>query len=255
MNSLGVLIADGSGVFCEILAETLGGSFRVCTSQNGSETLELVRTFRPDVLVLDLMLPGLDGISLLQQIAAAENGPKILATTRFVSDYLADTMEALGVGYVMRKPCDMRALAARIADLSRYLRGSSSLQPDLRTVVSNLLLSLNVPTKLRGYGYLREAILIMSRDPGQSITKELYPAVAARCGGNAVQVERSVRSAIQAAWNSRDEQIWRRYFSACGNQPIQKPTNASFISRLADQLSFDRSDVKDPAEGAADICG
>lgn len=246
MNTLGVLIADGSEDFCEILAQMLGNAYQVRTSRDGNETLELVRTFAPEVLVLDLMLPGLDGISLLQRMAVAGGKTKVLATTSFVSDYLTDTMEKLGVGYVMHKPCNMKALAARIIDLTQYLHMPAVSRPDPRVTVSNLLLSLNVPTKLRGYGYLRQAVLMMAKDPRQSITKELYPAVAVSCGGTAAQVERSVRSAIQAAWDNRDEQVWRLYFQAGSDGLIQRPTNAAFITCLADRLGINR---RPPTDG------
>lgn len=249
MNTLGVLIADGSDIFCEVLTQTLGSAYDVRTCQGGNETLELVRSFKPDVLVLDLMLPGMDGISLLQKIAALDKGPKILATTRFVSDYLAAAMEKLNVGYIVHKPCDIQDLAARVADLTMYLRGAPVTRADPRTEVSNQLLSLGVPTKLRGYGCLREAVLLMARDPGQSITKELYPTVADLCGGTAAQVERAIRGAIQAAWENRDEKAWRQYFQPGPDGQISRPTNAAFITCLANRLDLRQSGTSDNMVG------
>lgn len=239
MGSLKLLIADGNEEFRLALTEVLQGTYHVCICRDGKEALALLHSFAPDIFVLDLMLPGLDGISLLQ--AAAHDGicPKVLATTRFLSDYVLDTADKLGVGYLMVKPCDVRATAARIEDLSRSLKPSAP-PADPKTYVSNLLLSLGVPTKLKGYAYLREAVLLMAKDPDQSITKELYPAVGSLCRCNASNVERSIRSAIAAAWNHMDARIWQLYFSPAPGGGIPRPTNASFISRLADSLRLSR---------------
>lgn len=240
MDTLRVLVADGSEEYRNALADVLRGAYHVRISAEGTEALELLRSFSPDILVLDLMLPGLDGISLLQSAAAADMHPMVLATTRFISNYILDSLEKLGVGYLMVKPCDARATVSRIADLTQRLKAPKLSLPDSRTAITNQLLSLGVPTKLRGYGCLREAIFAMSRDPGQSITKELYPSVACTCGGTPEQVERAIRSAIHAAWMNRDEQIWRLYFHSGMDGSIPRPTNAAFISRLADQLALEK---------------
>lgn len=236
MDALKLLIADGNEEFRLALAQALRGAYYVRSCETGKEALELLHSYRPDVLVLDLMLPELDGISLLQSAVAAGIRPMVLATTPFLNDYVLDSAEKIGVGYMMRKPCDIRATVARIADLSQRLQPPSVSQPDPRTNVTNLLLSLGVPTKLHGYAYLREAILLMAKDPGQSITKELYPTVASLCGCEPKHVERSSRNAIAAAWRHRDDRIWQLYFQPGPDGIIPRPTNGAFISRLADSL-------------------
>lgn len=233
-----MLIADGSEEFGTALADMVRGAYILRRSRDGRETLEVLSSFRPDILVLDLMMPGLDGISILRQAAASGLRPMVLATSRYVSDYVVEAVQQLGVGYLMVKPCDVRATVARLGDLTQRLRQPLFSQPDPRTAVSNLLLTLGVPTKLRGYAYLREAILERMRDPTQSVTKELYPTVAALCCGTAIQVERCVRSAIAAAWSRRDEQIWRLYFQPDADGTLPRPTNTAFISRLADSLAL-----------------
>lgn len=233
-----MLIADSSEEFGTALMDTVRGAYILRRSRDGRETLEALHSFRPDILVLDLMLPGLDGISILRQAAAAGLQPMVLATSRYVSDYVVEAVSQLGVGYLMLKPCDVRATVARLSDLTQRLKQPLFTQPDPRTAVSNLLLSLGVPTKLRGYAYLREAVLERMRDPAQSTTKELYPAVAALCCATPIQVERSIRSAIAAAWVRRDEQLWRMYFQPDADGSLPRPTNAAFISRLADSISL-----------------
>lgn len=242
MNLLKLLIADGTEEFRLALADKLRGAYYVRTCRDGTEALELLHSFCPDILVLDMMLPGLDGISLLQAAATSKFQPIVLATTRFVNDYVLESADRLGVGYLMVKPCDVNATATRIADLSQRLHQPIISQPDPRTHVSNLLLSLGIPTKLRGYGYLREAILLYAADSGQSVTKELYPAVASLCESTASHVERSIRSAVHSAWSHRDDQIWKLYFYPGADGCIPRPTNASFISRLADSLNLSQKD-------------
>lgn len=236
MDTRKLLIADAAEDFRLALADALQGTYCVHVCQDGKDALALLHSFHPDILVLDLMLPELDGISLLQSAVDAGIHPMVLATTRFVSDYVLDAMDRFGVEYLMVKPCDIQAAAARISDLSQRLRQPFSLQPDHRVSVTNLLLALGVPTKLRGYTYLREAVLLMARNPGQSITKELYPAVAAACDSAASHVERSIRSAITAAWEHRDDRYWQQYFRTGADGILPRPSNATFISRLADSL-------------------
>lgn len=238
---LKLLIADGMEEFRTALSEVLRGAFIVRTCHEGTQTLEVLKTFKPDAVVLDLTLPGLDGISLLQRMADMGLQPVVLATTRFASDYVLERITRQGVGFVMIKPCDVQAVAARMSEMTQRISLPEIGQPDTRTSASNILLTLGVPTKLRGYPYLREALLRSMKDPNQSVTKELYPAVAGACGATAIQVERSIRSAIQAAWENRDEQVWRMYFQPGPDGSIPRPTNATFISRLAECLTLSRA--------------
>lgn len=229
-----ILIADGSEVFREELQERLQGFTLTQTCGDGAQTLELLRSFCPDLLVLDLMLPGMDGISLLQAARSAGIETKVLATTRFCSEYVLEAAQRLGVCYIMPKPCDLRALVSRIEDLLCRNHRNLFVQPDLQLQVTNMLQALGVPPKLSGYVQLREAIILMSRKPGQAMTKELYPSVGAAFGLGGELVERTMRSAVKTAWMNGDPRVWQMYF---GN--IQhKPTNAEFICRLADCLNL-----------------
>ena len=236
MEKRKILIADTAEDFRRALEDALCGTYHVRTTAEGLQTMLQLRSFLPDILVLDLMLPGLDGITLLQKAAESGICPMVLATTRYISDYMLDAAGQLGIGYIMVKPCDISAMISRIADLSQRLKPAAFAPPDPRTLVSNTLLRLGISTKLRGYGYLRECILLMARDPRQSVTKELYPAAAALLGVTAVQVERSIRSAVNTAWSRQDRNVWQMYFPGDHTGLIPRPTNARFISRLADML-------------------
>lgn len=236
-----VLIADGMEEFRAGLEKALGESYEVFSCGDGVEALRALGSFCPDLLVLDLMLPGMDGISLLQTAAAMGYAPKVLATSRFLSPYVLDAVNRLGVSYVIQKPCDIRATAARIGDLlDSSLPMMEVTEPEPRTEVSNILLALNVPTKLHGYSYLREAVLLVLEKPNQSVTKELYPAVGAVFNVSQDQVERCIRTAIRAAWDCREEKIWRTYFQPGQGGQLSRPSNAAFISGLANAVALRR---------------
>jgi two-component system response regulator (stage 0 sporulation protein A) len=198
--------------------------------------MQLIHSYRPDVCVLDLMLSGLDGITFLQKLAQKGLRPAVIATTRYISEYILNAAERLNIGYLMVKPCDPAAVAARVADMTQQIRLPEFTHPEPRTQVSNMLLSLGVPTKLRGYSYLREAVLLMAKQPAQSITKELYPAVAAGCGATAAQIERSIRSAVKNSWQRQDDTTWQMYFPTGDAGNHRPPTNSEMITCLADRL-------------------
>ena len=133
---------------------------------------------------------------------------------------------------------------ARIRDLSRRLNPPELSPPDPRTQVSNLLLTLGIPTRLKGYNQLREAILLMAKHPDWAITKELYPAVSAVCGGDKDHVERTVRSAIGIGWKHRDEQTWQVYFPSGPDGICKRPSNGTFITRLAECLLLSQANSR-----------
>ena len=230
---LKLLIAEGTEAFRQALAENLREHYVIRVCQEGNEALAMLVSFRPDLMVLDLMLPGLEGISVLQRAAESGIEPMVLATTRYFNDYVSDAISRFNVGYVMVKPCDVQAATARLLDLAERLKEPPVAQPDDRTVVANMLLMLGIPTNLRGYAYLRDAILAEIREPGQQVTKTLYPDVGKPYGASGGQVERSIRTAIEKAWNQRNDGQWRQYFSVDGTGTVPKPSNAVFISALA----------------------
>lgn len=231
MGTLKLLIADSNEDFRLALAEALQQHCHVRCCRTGRDALDLLRSDGFDLFVLDLMLPELDGITLLENAAAEGICPTVLATTPLLSDYVLDAAQRLGIGYLMRKPCDVQAVAARVEDLSHQERPALR-RPDPHTYLSDLLLSFGIGASLDGYGYLQEGIPRIARDPGQSVTKELYPAIAAQCGKKGGNVERCIRSALDAAWKHRDNPAWQQYFPHCK----ERPTNSEFISRLAEDL-------------------
>lgn len=227
-----ILIADPSPGFCQVLSDLLGSSFQLLSCQDGAAALELLDRFHPDVLVVDLTLPGLDGLTLLRSAMAMVPRPSCLATTRFLSHYIETAIGELGVDYVMMKPCDMQALADRILDLT----SQDAPPPTCDTSIANTLIGLDVSSNRQGFPCLEAAIALYIQTPGISMTKELYPQVARDLDRSASSVERSIRSCVHNAWDHRNEKVWRLYFRADRNGNVPRPTNARFIANVAEHL-------------------
>lgn len=243
MNGIKILVADSTDDFCAALSQTLQGQYRVRACQEGTQALEMLCTFLPDILILDMMLPGLDGITLLQRAAQRGIHPHVIATTNYFSDYMAEAASRFQVCYMMRKPCSAEACAARITDITQHLSLTFAPKADLRAAAANVLIHLGVPAKLKGYGYLREGIVLFSRDVSQPVTKELYPAVAGKFGCTGEQVERAIRGAIQNAYKSGDNEAWRVFFPECSRDEQHCPTNSEFIARLTAALMLEENDA------------
>ena len=226
-----LLIADCSEEYRTALTAALNSQYHVLSCRSGTEALALLQQEHPDILVLDLMLPELDGLTLLERISASGICPMVLAATPIFSDYVFSCAQRLGIEYLVRKPCAIEAIASRVRDLSRRLKAAEP-KTDPESFVTGLLLSLDISTKHNGFAYLREAILLMAKDPAQSVTKMLYPEVARICGCHKENVERSIRTALDRAWEKRDREKWQKYFPGAR----QRPTNAVFISRLTEAL-------------------
>lgn len=230
MDAHKLLLADSNEDFLTALAEILSPQYQVFTTRSGKEALHILQREQCGVMILDLMLTELDGISLLEQAVALGLNPKVLVMTPLFNDYIQSAAERLGVAYLVYKPCDLQAVANRISDLSHGLRLAEPVDP--HSQIRSLLTQLSVSAKYRGCRYLMEAIYLMAQDSGQSVTKELYPAVAQICNCDSSNVERSIRSVLDVAWKKRQPSIWECYF------PLHKkrPTNAEFISRLAEMI-------------------
>ena len=205
-------------------------------------------TFQPDIMVLDLMLPGLDGISLLQWMADAGMEPVVIATTRYCSEYMAQTLERYGVGYVLVKPCSIRATIDRIGDINSRIKRPAPERPAPGTLISNMLRELNFPSNVKGFRYLQEAIAMLAKDPDQAITKELYFTLAKRHNTHHKSVERCIRTSIEKAWKYRNDALWQAWFSV-GGEPIQeRPSNGVFLACLVQRLLAETGGIRENTE-------
>ena len=247
-NHTRVIIADNSEEFCSSLTAALHQTDRfqvIATASDGELALKLVSERKPDILVLDMMLAKKDGISVLKAISALENKPTVLATSGFITDYVASAAANLGVRYLMLKPCDMSALVERLEEI----RGGESLrmpasrhagQQNIETMVTNIIHEIGVPAHIKGYQYLREAIIIAVEDMDviNAITKILYPQVAKTFQTTPSRVERAIRHAIEVAWDRGDLDTLQRFFGYTVSNTKGKPTNSEFIALIADKLQL-----------------
>ena len=240
-----VLIADSSEEFCSSLSNTLqrvGGFQIVGTAGDGEQAIRMTLDKKPEILVLDLMLSKQDGISVLKAIDRMDRKPATLATSGFVTEYVANATANLGVRYLMLKPCDMSAIAERLEEI----RGGESLRINVRrpgktnieTMVTGIIHEIGVPAHIKGYQYLREAIIIAVNDMDviNAITKVLYPQVAKTFQTTPSRVERAIRHAIEVAWDRGDLDTLQRFFGYTVSNTKGKPTNSEFIALIADKL-------------------
>ena len=243
-----VFIADSAEDFCSGLTAALqrADGFRVLgTAGDGEQAIRMIEEKKPDILVLDLMLAKKDGISVLKAIANMEHKPITLATSAFLTEYVSTAAANLGVRYLMLKPCDMAALVERMEEI----RGGESLRypvqrrndkVSIETLVTNIIHEIGVPAHIKGYQYLREAIIIAVNDMDviNAITKVLYPEVAKNFGTTPSRVERAIRHAIEVAWDRGDLDTLQRFFGYTVSNTKGKPTNSEFIALIADKLQL-----------------
>ena len=247
-NLTTVLIADSSEEFCAALSAALqqAGGFQVLgAAGDGEQAIRLVNERRPDVLVLDMMLPKRDGIGVLRAISAMEKRPVTLATSGFVTDYVAAAAANLGARYLMLKPCDTQALVERLEEFRGGEKPGKPLtrRPDktgIETLVTGIIHEIGVPAHIKGYQYLREAIIIAVNDMDviNAITKVLYPQVAKTFQTTPSRVERAIRHAIEVAWDRGDLDTLQRFFGYTVSNIKGKPTNSEFIALIADKLQL-----------------
>ena len=247
-NHTCVIIADNSEEFCSSLTAALHQTdrFRVTnTASDGEQAIRLVTEQKPDILVLDLMLAKKDGISVLKAISGLEKKPMVLATSGFITEYVASAAANLGVRYLMLKPCDMSALVERLEEIrgGENLRTPASRQTNqqnIETLVTNIIHEIGVPAHIKGYQYLREAIIIAVEDMDviNAITKILYPQVAKTFQTTPSRVERAIRHAIEVAWDRGDLDTLQRFFGYTVSNTKGKPTNSEFIALIADKLQL-----------------
>lgn len=228
-----ILIVDASDTFRSVLTYQLCKEYRVTACADGETALRLLTEHHPDILVLELGLPGKDGLDVLRD--AGFFAPRIiLATTLFYNPYVQQAAKDLGVGYIMRKPCRTDAIAARIADMVRRAALPQPPDRDPQSIVADHLLRLGFAPGLDGYQQLRIGIPLFAQDPAQRLGKELYPAIAELFGIRDGQaVERSIRAAITKAWETGNRDIWAEYFHLDSGSKKECPVNKDFIARMA----------------------
>ena len=243
-----VFIADSAEEFCAGLTamlQRIDGFQVIGTATDGDQAIRQIPQLKPDVLVLDLMLAKQDGISVLKSLAGMDRRPAAFMVSSFVSDYVSAAITGLGVRYLMQKPCDMSALVDRLEEFrsGESLRIATPRRTDktsIESLVTGIIHEIGVPAHIKGYQYLREAIILAVNDMDviNAITKVLYPQVAKTFGTTPSRVERAIRHAIEVAWDRGDLDTLQRFFGYTVSNTKGKPTNSEFIALIADKLQL-----------------
>ena len=225
----------------------------VATVADGTEIADAVRESRPDILVMDIIMPRRDGFMALEELSQldGELRPKVIVLTGLARDDFIMRAIQLGASYYMVKPFDMHLLYSRIVEVagdgpamatdSAPEGAAPEETADQR--ITNLFLTLGIPAHIKGYQYLREAVLMVldNHDVINRITKELYPGIAKRFDTSASKVERAMRHAIEVAWSRGRLDTVNHMYGCKVFDAMDKPTNGEFISCVAEKIGGTRS--------------
>lgn len=225
MHSWKAMIVDPCKEFRTALARQLEPEFLVAVCSHGDEALALIRQEMPDVLILELSLPGLDGIGLLRQLA---HRPQILVVSDFLdTPFVRGSLLQLGIQYALRKPCPVHTVAERARDLMAMEHNLA-----LSRSAYQLLDSLGLPCGRQGFQHLLTGLPILAADRDQRLEKELYRQIALQNRATPGSVEKAIRDTIRSGWESGNQEVWNRCFPG----HTRCPRNKEFLFRLADLL-------------------
>lgn len=241
-KTIEVVVADDNEDLCRNIQEYFDKRTDIKVTgvaYDGEEALELVQQQKPDLLILDIIMPRLDGISVLTRIKNKGLDTKIIVITAFGQEHVIQRVAELGAAYYLIKPFELSVLAKRIVELtSDKMASLISKKPviDICSTVGNQLDSLGIPPNLKGYSYLKTAVSIVVGNWSHlyAVTKDLYPAVGKDHNASPAQVERAIRHAIEYAWLNGNPDTLNELFGNTVSIETGRPTNSVFIGRLAE---------------------
>ena len=256
-----VVIADDNREFGDILCEYLNNQNDIeviGVARDGLEAYDLITTKMPDIAVLDIIMPHLDGLGVLEKVNSSNlpRRPLFIILSAVGQDKITQRALALGAEYYVVKPFDMEVLVSRIRqlkDISQIFPIKSGYvgeirppayapaQKNLEVEVTNIMHEIGVPAHIKGYQYLRDAIMMVVKDLDiiNSITKQLYPTIAREYNTTPSRVERAIRHAIEVAWSRGQVDAIDSLFGYTVNIGKGKPTNSEFIAMVADKLRLE----------------
>lgn len=262
MRKIRIGIADDNKEFCDILSdyfqekEEIEISFMV---NDGLKTIEAIEEYEPEVLVLDMIMPHLDGLGVLEQMNSMDlsSYPRIIVLSAVGQETITQKAINLGAEYYIVKPFSLDVLLKRINQLAgndskndnkmNFARAILQNQEkeelgDLEIHITNIIHEVGVPAHIKGYQYLRDAISMVVDDMDLlgAVTKELYPAIAKQNNTTPSRVERAIRHAIEVAWNRGKIETINSLFGYTVHNDKGKPTNSEFIAIIADKLRLER---------------
>lgn len=259
-SKISVLIADDNKEFCSILNDYLLNQKDIVVTgiaKDGREALELIQQKQPDLVVLDIIMPHLDGLGVLEKLNGMDldKMPRVIVLSAVGQDKITQQAITLGADYYVVKPFDMDIFTKRIREMfstqdvetkrrsvstqvvQREAAATSRGPIDLETEITSIIHEIGVPAHIKGYMYLREAITMVVNDMEllSAVTKELYPSIAKKYNTTASRVERAIRHAIEVACRGQVDAI-NKLFGYTVHNEKGKPTNSEFIAIIADKL-------------------
>ncbi len=268
-NKIKILLADDNKDFCDVVSGFLNKQEDIevsAVAYDGIDAFNKIRDLHPDIAIIDGIMPRLDGLGVLEKLNKATNlsaKPICIMLSAMSQEKIIQRALELGADYYIVKPFDMESLASRIRQLKQekltkntaastltsqplvpqqQVQNNSRADYDLETKVTNILHEIGVPAHIRGYHYMREAIIMSVNDMDvlNYITKELYPSIAKKCNTTPSRVERAIRHAIEVAWNRGKIDAIDSLFGYTINNHKGKPTNSEFIALIADRLRLEQ---------------
>lgn len=262
LQKIKILIADDNKDFCIILSEYLNTQpdFEVVgIAKDGLEAVDLMEGKYPDVVILDIIMPHLDGLGVLERLNAMhmEKMPKVIMLSAVGQDKITQKALTLGAEYYVVKPFDMEVFSKRIRECfgmvnteverKNYIHTVNTVTPtgtsprELESAITNIIHEIGVPAHIKGYIYLREAItmVVNNMELLSAITKELYPSISKKYNTTPSRVERAIRHAIEVAWGRGRVDVINNLFGYTIHNVKGKPTNSEFIAMIADKLRIE----------------
>ena len=262
-----ILIADDNQEFSKTLARYIQEQDDmevIGIAKDGEEAIDMITNVMPDVALLDVIMPHLDGIGVLEKLnlIKCDKKPICIMLSAVGQDKITQRAVGLGAEYYVVKPFDIELLIKRIKELKNFVPSQNvnnfitkDLKPqyveipmnaiknqeNLEALVTNIIHEVGVPAHIKGYQYLREAIIMVVNDIDviNQITKSLYPKIAMKFNTTPSRVERAIRHAIEVAWGRGDQKTVENIFGYTISAAKGKPTNSEFIAMIADKLRLE----------------
>ena len=212
---------------------------------NGTEVINYLKNNEIDIIFLDFLMPGMDGVAILEAIKKENIKKKVIILSSFLEEYALKIIKKYHVDYYMLKPISLNSLEQRAIDLLSSSNTQNEISDEIEIKTSDLLHNLGIPSQIKGYQYLREGILLLyqNNDFIGGITRNLYPEIARRHDTTASRVERAIRHAIEVSWNRGDYNIMNKLFGHSIDFDRAKPTNSEFLVTISDALRLGNKSI------------
>ena len=262
MEKLNIAIADDNERMVRLLGDIVRSDEElqvIGTAKDGVEAYELIKTAEPDVVLLDIVMPKMDGLGVMEKVnkdSTIKKHPAFIMISAIGQEKITEDAFRLGADYYIMKPFDNDMVISRIKDVKNrnvarpsevrkvqpYEKREELKERNLEADVTAIIHEIGVPAHIKGYQYLRDAIVMVVEDMDLlgAVTKELYPAIAKQNKTTPSRVERAIRHAIEVAWNRGRLETINDLFGYTVQHDKGKPTNSEFIAIIADKLRLER---------------